>query len=451
MNEIILGKQQEEALNLILKFIKSKETCFTLSGYAGCGKTLLTKYLIDKLESLGESYVICAPTHKAKIVIERFTGLQGNTIHKLLSLSPNLQIMELDFKDLQFLIPKKSEMFPKNSIIICDEASMVNDALFDLMIDRCEKNNCKIIWVCDEAQIKPVNSDDLSKVFKVSSQYQLTEIFRQKEGSALADLLFQSRSEFISHFETKESKHGSLYVTNQAKTFFEDAINNFKIAINNQDILETKILSYTNERVGIFNQKCHQFLFGDCEYSKGEFLTCYDSMEFDYENFWNGMDYIIVEEPSPISIYIPNVGKFPGYNLEVYDSSEKRNITFNILSREISANDIKRITGTIETIRLDAIEAKRVKSRQSKELWKQYYQMINSFTTPVDMYYDNRLIRKKTFDYGYAQTLHKAQGSSINNVFIDMKSVGVCRDEMEKRQLQYVALSRTKNNVHILQ
>ena len=94
---------------------------------------MLTKYLIDELDKNWENYTICAPTHKAKIVIERFTGKEGFTLHKLLSLSPNIQIMDLDLNDLQFLIPKKSQLFPVNSLIICDEASMVNDFLYDFI------------------------------------------------------------------------------------------------------------------------------------------------------------------------------------------------------------------------------------------------------------------------------------------------------------------------------
>lgn len=451
MNEIILGNQQKEALDLILKFKDSKEICFTLKGYAGCGKTMLTKYLIDELDKNWENYTICAPTHKAKIVIERFTGKEGFTLHKLLSLSPNIQIMDLDLNDLKFLIPKKSQLFPMNSLIICDEASMVNDFLYDLMVDRCQKNNCKIVWICDEAQIKPVNSIALSKVFQVKNSYQLTEIFRQKEGSALADLLFKNRTEFIDSFNTSLSKHGSIYVSSQPKDFLKSSLDNFKIGIDNKDIMETKVLSYTNERVNIFNNTIHKHLLGDKEYFIGEFLTCYDSFEFNYCQFWNGMDYIVTEEPIEKTIYIPNVGEFPGYELTVYDTLEDQNVTFNILSKSLTYKQIQNITGMIETIRLDAIEAKKYKSKQSKDLWMMYYQMMNSFTTPFDMYHDNRLIRKKTFDYGYALTLHRSQGSSINNTFIDMRSIGMCRDELEKRQLQYVALSRTRNNVNILQ
>ena len=42
------------------------------------------------------------------------------------------------------------------------------------------------------------------------------------------------------------------------------------------------------------------------------------------------------------------------------------------------------------------------------------------------------------------------QGSSITNVYIDMKDIFRCKDEEELRQLQYVALSRTKNNIYLL-
>jgi exodeoxyribonuclease-5 len=67
------------------------------------------------------------------------------------------------------------------------------------------------------------------------------------------------------------------------------------------------------------------------------------------------------------------------------------------------------------------------------------------------MYFDNRLIRKKSFDYGYACTVHRSQGSDYNNIFVDMKDIGLCKDDAIRRQLQYVALSRTRNNALIFQ
>ena len=67
------------------------------------------------------------------------------------------------------------------------------------------------------------------------------------------------------------------------------------------------------------------------------------------------------------------------------------------------------------------------------------------------MIYDNRVVKNKTFDYGYAMTVFKAQGSNIDNVFIDIKDINRCKDDNTKRQMQYVGLSRTKNKIFLLQ
>lgn len=43
------------------------------------------------------------------------------------------------------------------------------------------------------------------------------------------------------------------------------------------------------------------------------------------------------------------------------------------------------------------------------------------------------------------------QGSSYNNVYIDMDDVNRCKNLKTVRQLQYVSLSRTINNAYIFQ
>lgn len=448
----MLGNQQQEAFDQIFQFLASSNLSYTLSGYAGTGKSYLIQYLVQKLEHENIPYILCAPTHKAKIVMERFTGRKAITLHKLLALSPKLNIMELDFKDLKFHINTKAQLsFPKGGVVICDESSMINDVLFDLLLEKTEEYGSKTIFVGDVAQIKPVNEADLSKVFKLENEYQLTEIFRQKEDSALSDVLLKSRSELIPEFVQDTKPNGSIYTFNQPRDFLISALPIFTRAVENKDILEVKILSYTNARVEAFNKKIHQILFKDKEFGLGEFLTCYDSIEFDYWEFWNGMDYIITKEPKEEQISIPNVGVFSGYVLTVYDALNDIDASFKILSPNLSIKEKEIIAYSIESIRLQAINLQYRNKRESSKLWKDYYKIMGSFTCPFDLYYDNRLIRKKTFDLGYAITLHKSQGSSINNVFIDMQSIGLCKDKQEQRQLQYVALSRTKNDVYILQ
>ena len=111
MKDIILGEEQLNVLNTIYDFISSKEVAITISGYAGTGKSLITRFIIEHLEKKRIRYTLCAPTHAAKVVLERFNNREGMTLHKLLSLSPNVEIMNLDFNDLKFIVGKSVDIF----------------------------------------------------------------------------------------------------------------------------------------------------------------------------------------------------------------------------------------------------------------------------------------------------------------------------------------------------
>ena len=206
---IILGEEQQEALNKIQNFIANgKDTSISLSGAAGTGKTLVISYIIKWLQHNKIPYCLCAPTHKAKTVIEHYTNEDAITLHKLLELSPKLDILELDFNNLLF------------DIVICDEASMINDSLFDLLEEMCETNNSKIIFIGDKSQLMPVKSDFLSKVYNLKNQCLLTKIYRQSSENALLPLLQTLREHPVYKLETCKGLEGSLLCESDFKYFF---------------------------------------------------------------------------------------------------------------------------------------------------------------------------------------------------------------------------------------
>ena len=182
-----------------------------------------------------------------------------------------------------------------------------------------------------------------------------------------------------------------------------------KLSVKNNDILEAKILAYTNDRVNSLNNKMREVLFGkDSQYQKFELLTAYENLEFNGVKLYNSMDYVIVDDPIKIDINIPHFINLPGFKLNLYDSSSKTSEEILILDKEISSDYLNSLAQLIERTRLEAIDLKMKKSRYSYVKWKEYYEINNSFTTPFNLYYDNRLIRKKSFDYGYASTVHKS-------------------------------------------
>lgn len=444
---IQLGKEQLKALEKIKTFITdSEDTSFSLTGVAGSGKSTVVGYLIQWLNGK-INYCLVAPTHKAALVMERYSGIKARTLHSLLALSPNIEIFELDFRELDFKTGESTEI-PRNGVVICDEASMINDDLFDLLEDRCEERHTKIIYISDKCQLVPVKSKDYSKVYTTKHKFNLTKIYRQSKDNAILPILQELRIKAKDRFDTLIGKEGSLYVDKYAKVFVQNALDAFSSAIRKRDILATKILAYTNSRVRGFNQTIHKHLFDD-EYNQNEFLTCYENLEFDDMKFYNSMDYIIVNNPIKTDVYIPNFGILPGYTLSLYDDLTKEIGDINIISSIVTDDYFDALAATIERLRIAAIKGNN--SRNRGKLWAEYFKTYNSFTSPRDLLYENRVVRKKSFDYGYAVSVHRSQGSSYNSVFVDIDNINLCKEKMVRRQLQYVALSRTRGDCYILQ
>ena len=449
-----LGEEQLQALSLIKDFIKnSNDTAFSLCGSAGTGKTTLEKEIIDYLNDEWLDYSLCAPTHKAALVMRQTTREDAITLHKLLSLSPNVEILDLDFRELQFRTSRVVNAIMPKSIIICDEASMINDDLFELLIQKCNDKKAKIIFLSDSKQLNPVKSRRCSKVYDLPNQFELTHIYRQDKESALTDLLQALRDHKLGHLDSKIAEAGSLIVMSNMGEFLETAKIQFLKAIDERNILQTKIAAYTNTRVALFNQAIRKFLWKDNKpYHKGEFLTSYENADFEGTMFYNSMDYIIDNDPEESEFELPHFCcKVKGYLLDLYDSYDKYSKEVMILSSNNSQELFENLAGTLEAIRFRAIEAKQHSSFKASLYWKQYYELLHSFVTPQALLYDGRVVRKKSFDYGYASTSHKLQGSSYENIFVDLRNINTCSDEVVKRQLQYVALSRTRHDAYVLQ
>lgn len=450
MSEIILGEEQVQALDAIKSFItNSTDTCFSLCGSAGTGKSLLISYIIDFAEKKGYDYVLCAPTHKAATVIKNYTKREALTLHKLLALAPKLDIFKLDLRELEFVSGKSTANIPFKGLVICDEASMVSDDLFSLLIKRCHDLDTKILFVSDKAQLNPVKSADHSKVYTVKNKVELTKIYRQSSENALMPYLKELRSKAM-HVApgVQEALEGSIYQYNSLKDILFKVCEAYKQGMIDVDIFRTKVLAYTNQRVESYNKAIKNLLFGkDEEYYVGELLMAYKNGEYQNFEFFNSMEYYI-NKVEPVTKYIDDI-KLHGYNLSLYDTySKSLNTVFILSEKKNDTQALQSLAQSVELTRLDAIYCKKKETRN--KLWGKYYGLLKKFVSPIDLYYDGRVVIAKAFDSGYACTVHKSQGSSYQEIFVDWGNILKAKDEVIKRQLQYVALSRTRSNAHLL-
>lgn len=449
--QITLGEEQLQVLHdiidIILDNFKQKDFLnpINLGGAAGCGKSLCTSFLLEWINTKGFPVKLCAPTHKAALVLKKYNDYDATTLHSMLALSPKVDILKLDIRELRFFATNDKKMsIPYDGIVICDEASMVSSDLYDLLVEKCSLMGTMIIFCDDYAQLNPVKEDEQSKVFKCKHQFRLTKIYRQSEKSGLKGILQTLRESPIQQWDNCEGEDGSLFIESKLENFCRKAVSEFKHEIEAKDILHTKILAYTNARVNNYNKAIHKLLWNDNNFlHKGEILMAYENFKKDGYEVTNSMDYIVEEFTSTI-IDVPYYTKCKGYIVKLYDEYNNFSFEIPLLAPEECNEDLAIV---IETIRTEAINSQ---GYDRKKKWGIYYALMGSFCTSKDLFTDGRCIRKATFKYGYAITTHRSQGSSYDNVFIDMKDIFRAKDKETLRQLQYVSMSRTRSDITML-
>ena len=178
MKEIVLTPNQENAKNLIREwYFNTQDMVFVLSGYAGTGKTFLIDYVVREVLRLevGTEAVFVSPTGKAAANLVR-NGTVAGTVHSLIymrddedfDVDENGEIIER--KQLTFI--KREKIDEKIRLIIVDEASMINETvLADLL-----SFGVKCLFCGDGAQLPPVNG---SCPLLEHPHYTMTEIVRQ--------------------------------------------------------------------------------------------------------------------------------------------------------------------------------------------------------------------------------------------------------------------------------
>lgn len=435
--------------------VNSKKGLFIASDYIPTHNTTVTKLIYNNCLEKGLKVALCAPTHRAKYVMSNAIGAKADTLHSFLHLSPTLDIEKLSMDDLIFNMDMRSlKNMPTGGVVIVDECSMISDDMFDFLKRISYEFKCKVAFVGDSAQLRAVKSNDISKVFKLNNIYTLTTVHRQSNESALVPYLIECRNKPVREFNTKVSPNGSLYVMKDPKDFLRSYMRGIRESIENKQPDNTRILCYRNARVKEFNDIVRRCLYKNdysTPYHEGDILMGYSNVEYDGYNFYNSSDYIICSEPKRVDIRIngaPHI-VFPGWSLELidfYNDQEVANVV--VADMDNTLEGVKKDYAMfLEDLRLKAIKANPMNRRK---LWDEWRKAFNSCAINDSLVYDNRVIKQKTFDYGYAISTHRSQGCTFNNAFVDLTDIFINRDEMELRQLEYVALSRTKTDCYVL-
>jgi len=184
-NTVNLTEEQAEAAQLIEEwYYHLSNQIFVLCGYAGTGKTFLIDYVVRSLGLVpGESAVFVTPTGKAASVLIR-NGTPACTLHSLIYMrEEDIEVNEdgevISERFLRFV--KREKIAKEIRLIVIDETSMVaDDTLKDLL-----SFGVKCLFCGDPAQLPPVGGTNTLLSMPCAT---LREIVRQEAGNPIVEL-----------------------------------------------------------------------------------------------------------------------------------------------------------------------------------------------------------------------------------------------------------------------
>ena len=426
-----LNEKQQQAVALITS--PNFKSPFGLFGSAGTGKTSTMRHLPKAMR-------VCftAPTNKAvSVLIESGCDTEHcMTIYSFLG----LQVNE---KTGKTTIDKKGRSKEWDyDVLVLDECSMANSDICDRLSKPIK--SLKIVFMGDTAQLPPVGEKSSPAFDMVRDNYiMLTEQMRQaNELNPMHKLLAAMResvdsgvvvdySQYIGQVQTDSGKNGVVTTKN---------VNQFEMWIKGafkRGDSHCAVVAWYNDRIDYFNAMIHEHLF----------------------------------PPAPRvnwQDYNPPLDQQPAYCVG-------ETLTFQRAFKV--GNDVLATNGS--TIVVESVESKQEKIIIGKFKVLLDYLLINDqFLTPcnrnefnnwLDQLKDNLeankevgcdyswgefyLLREHFADlrHSYCITAVKSQGSTYDNVFIDIPNVQqIPAGQKEKNRCLYTTISRARNNVILL-
>lgn len=467
-----LNDQQKSALYELEKFIEDGGTEITLSGYAGTGKStiigIFSKWLNNRIGR--GNIVYTAPTHRANVITKQNNpNANVYTLSALFGFTPDTDIaMEqgsLDLRELEFRAKNQMKYEP-GQLIIIDEASMVQDGLYEYIQEIVAKHNGSVIYVGDSAQLRPVKSDHISKVFTSDGvpQITLTKVERTGDNPILKEATKLRRGEGLSYqTDINDKGQGVLYTS-------DDAIidKNLKQIVTseefNADPLHFRVLTATNAAASTYNSKIRSLRYGKFAkpFVKGDIIMGYSNKLRKPDGSYrliNSGDYIVQSVKDTNIKFKTDKGdiEFKAFNLSIRPTGGTIMDDFQLTVIDKNEPDSKLFEVVEYKDRLWKM-AKEAKQNGQISKYRDLVQMAFNIDNELNItknLEDNqgRLKIRKAIDYGYAQTVWKSQGSTYSKVLIlsnEIDTFGYGKDVMQLRnELRYVAVSRAKNFVII--
>ena len=175
-----LTNKQEEGLKMAVNRYNLGMPYTVISGYAGSGKSTLVKFIVAALNLDEDDVTYVAYTGKAAQVLKSKGCPNAMTAHKLLYHAQQTKTGNYIFKPKSYI-----EENPK--LIVVDEVSMIPQEIWELLL----RHRIHVLALGDPGQLPPVK-EDANEVLEHPHIF-LDEIMRQAQESAIIRLSMHIR------------------------------------------------------------------------------------------------------------------------------------------------------------------------------------------------------------------------------------------------------------------
>ncbi len=444
---------QSEAMQLLSHFVlqPSKDNeLFILMGYAGTGKTTLVSALVKTLKTIGKRSVLLAPTGRAAKVFAFYASQKAFTIHKLL--------YRVRKKNDQIFFTRRKNQF-KNVIFLVDEVSMIsnksqsgdffssNSLLEDLLTFVYEGENCKLIFIGDDAQLPPVHTDEspalhldyLKTVFNLRiTLATLKDVVRQSFDSGIllnANQLRYKIEEQHFFYPLLKKNHFQDFISLDGY-HLEEELNTLYQSYESEEVV---IITRSNKRAILFNREIRNRIF----YRENQIATGDYIMAVKNNYFWLDEDddigFIangdIMEIESIQSIREMYGFNFADVTVRLCDYPQHPSIDIKIILESLD----------IEEASLPYEETNRLYHAIAED-----YTEITSSRKRFMAVKNNPFLNAVQIKFAYSLTCHKTQGGQWKVVMIDRGFASKNNVDKEYLRWLYTAITRATEKVYLI-
>lgn len=414
--------------NVLRKTPKELEQrIFSIQGFAGSGKSTLMSILLGEFKKMGSPKIVMTScTHKAVEVLKQMSlehNIEAKTIHSYL----NVKVVEDYSTGLYRLEQVVDKECASVDILVCDEASMCGADLYELIQNEMIKGNIKcVIFSGDPHQILPVLGEDfpLYSGLIEHTEYMLTQITRQAEGSPIIELSTWLKDMIhTGKYESMDNIIKRIKSINVPEIELFNRLDLWISRFKESDMSKSLIVAHKNTTVNMYNRKARELDLG-----KGlPYLIPNEQLIFGETHF--DEDKAIHQNNERVTIQECEMVEDEQNDLMYWRVLDTGGEVFRVVDRAS-------LPYYEENLKDIAKQAKFEKnSGLRSELWRRYFELKKAF---------------QKVSYKYACTCNKSQGSSVTDVYIDLNELVQAATYLSMdsvTRLLYVSITRAKEKV----